>query len=86
LNQSEAFILTSSAPGDATPQPLHIRTEPPLSIDDALHSVLIFTLFHYGALKRPKLPVTVHHADIIEAGALRGVLPSNSEGDVPFWL
>jgi hypothetical protein len=86
LNQSEAFVLTSSAPGDATPQPLHIRTELPLSIDDAIHSALIFTLFHYGALKRPKLPVTVHHAEIIETGALRGVLPQNSEGDVPFWL
>lgn len=86
LNQSEAFVLTSSAPGDATPQPLHIRTELPLSIDDAIHSVLIFTLFHYGALKRPKLPVTVHHSETIESGALRGVLPANSEGDVPFWL
>ncbi|HLU08417.1 MAG TPA: hypothetical protein VK003_02030, partial [Oceanobacillus sp.] len=86
LNQTEAFVLTSSAPGDATPQPLHIRTEPPLSIDEAIHSTLIFILFHYGALKRPKLPVTVHHADIIENGALRGVLPSDIEGDVPFWL
>jgi hypothetical protein len=86
LNEREAIILTSSAPGDATPQPLHIRTELPLSIDDAIHSVQIFTLFHYGTLKRPKLPVTIHHSDIIETGALRSVLPQHVEGDVPFWL
>jgi hypothetical protein len=86
MNEREAIVLTSSAPGDATPQPLYIRTELPLSIDDAVHSVLIFTLFHYGTLKRPKLPVTVHHSDIIETGALRGVLPLHVEGDVPFWL
>jgi hypothetical protein len=86
LNDREAFILTSSAPGDATPQPLHIRTERPLSIEDAVHSAMVFTLFHYGALKRPKLPVTVHHADIIQTGAQRGVLPLHHEGDLPFWL
>ena len=86
LNQREAFILTSSAPGDATPQPLHIRTELPLSIEDAVHSAMVFTLFHYGALKRPKLPVTVHHAEIIQTGAQRGVLPQHQEGDIPFWL
>lgn len=86
MNAREAIVITSSAPGDATPQPLYIRSELPLSIDDAVHSVQVFTLFHYGTLKRPKLPVTIHHSDIIETGALRGVLPQHVEGDVPFWL
>lgn len=86
LNEQEAFILTSSAPGDSTPQPLHVRTDPALPIEDAVHSAMVFTLFHYGALKRPKLPVTIHHADIISTGAERGVLPHEAEGDVPFWL
>lgn len=86
LNEREAFILTASMPGDATPQPLHIRTEAPLSIDDAIHSAMIFTLFHYGSLKRPRLPVTLHHADVIHTGAQRGVMPQHVEGDIPFWL
>ena len=67
-------------------QPLHIRCEPPLTIEEAAHSVLLFTLFHYGALKPPKLPVTVHNADPVEAGILRGIMPSEIESSIPFWL
>lgn len=86
LNDLEAFVVTSAAPADATPHPLHVRIEPPLTIDQALHSVTMFTLLHYGALKTPKLPVTVHHAEHIRASVLRGVLPDIHQGDVPFWL
>jgi hypothetical protein len=86
LNDGEAFMITSTAPSDATPMPIYIRAEPPLTIEQAVHSAMVFTLFHYGALKRPKLPVTVHHADLLEASAVRGVLPENSAETTPFWL
>ena len=86
LNDAEAFLITSSAPDDATPQPLHVRTLTGLSIDDSLHSVALFTLLHYGALKTPKLPVTVHNADYIRATVMRGMMTEAAERDVPYWL
>lgn len=82
LNAAESFVQSS----DATIQPLHIRCEPPLSIEAATHSVLMFTLLHYGALKAPKLPITVHNADALESGILRGLLPGAQESIIPFWL
>src|SRR5690606_14833599 len=41
LSPTEAFIQSSGA----TPQPLHIRSEPPLGVEEAAQSVLMFTLF-----------------------------------------
>lgn len=84
LSDTEAFILTTS--GDAAIQPIHVRTEPSLPIEQALHSVLAFTLFHYGAIKTPKLPVTLYGSDAIEAGIHRGVLDENQQGKTAFWL
>lgn len=86
LNDQEAFVLTSIAPRDATPQPLYVRCEAPLSIEQAVQSALAFTLLHYGALQRPKLPVTLHHGELLEAAVQRGVLPTAREADAPFWL
>ena len=82
LSDNEAFLQSS----DTTIQPLHIRSEPPLSIEEATHSVLLFTLFHYGTLKSPKLPVTIHNSESIETGILRGVMPTELETPIPFWL
>ncbi|MDX2160196.1 MAG: hypothetical protein SF162_02615 [bacterium] len=86
LSDTEAFLVTSFAPADVAPQPLHIRVEPPLTIDQAIQSVMTFSLFHYGALRLPKLPVTIHHADLIEGAVLRGVMPVPLDSSVPFWL
>ncbi len=82
MSDTEALVQSS----DATTQPLNVRCEPPLTIEQAAHSVLLFTLFHYGALKPPKLPITIHNADSIETGILRGVIPTEMETTVPFWL
>ncbi|MCC6802516.1 MAG: hypothetical protein IT319_06510, partial [Anaerolineae bacterium] len=82
LSDTEAFVQTT----DATIQPLHVRAEAPFTIDQAVHSVLLFTLFHYGAFRQPKLPITIHNADPIEHGILRGVMPSETETNIPFWL
>lgn len=86
LNDSEAFIMTSAPGNNIAPMPLHIRTEQPLTIDQAVHSAMVMTLFHYGALERPRLPITLHHGDIVIAGLERGVMPSDASFDTPFWL
>lgn len=89
-NPREAILLTSTAPFDATPQPLHLRIDPDapsaFSIEQALLSVVAFAALHYGVLQQPRLPVTLYHADLIAAAAERGVLPNSTAGTIPFWL
>jgi hypothetical protein len=86
LNDHEAFVVVSVSPEDATPQPLHIRAEPPLTIEQAIHSVVAFTTLHYGAFMTPKLPVTIHNADYLRESFLRGITPEKLEGNLPYWL
>ncbi|MFQ5950864.1 MAG: Piwi domain-containing protein [Candidatus Geothermarchaeales archaeon] len=87
LSEKEAFLVSSLPPfKDATPQPLHIRAEPPFAIEKAIDSVLKLTLLHYGSLRPPRLPVTIHYSDRIAYLALRGIKPKDLEGTIPFWL
>lgn len=87
LSDREAFIVSSLPPGhDSTPKPIHIRTDGTLSLDLAVESILSLTLLHYGSVRPPKLPVTIHYADKIAYFAMRGIKPKDSEGSVPFWL
>lgn len=84
LSDTEAFVLTTS--GDAAIQPIHLRTDPSFPIEQAIHSVLAFTLLHYGVIKPSKLPVTLYGADAIETGLRRGVLDGDQTVNTPFWL
>jgi len=87
LSDTEAFLVSSLPPSPyGTPQPLRIRTEPPFTIEKAIHSVLSLTLLHYGSLRPPRAPVTIHYSDKIAYLALRGIKPKELEGSVPFWL
>jgi len=87
LNDYEAFVVSSLPPfANATPSPLHIRTEAPFRIEEAIHSVLALTLLHYGSLRPPRLPITIHYSDEIAYLALKGIKPKESEGRLPFWL
>ncbi|MHA2246062.1 MAG: Piwi domain-containing protein [Candidatus Hodarchaeales archaeon] len=87
LNKREALLVSSSLPfKDATPIPLRIRTEYPMTIEQALISVLSLTLLHYGSLRPPKLPVTIHWSDRIAGLALKGIKPKQLEGTIPYWL
>jgi len=87
ISDTEAILVSSLPPfANATPQPLHIRTETPFTIDKAIHSILCLTLLHYGSLRPPRLPVTIHYSDKIAYLALRGIKPKNLEGEIPFWL
>lgn len=85
LSDTEAFLVTSQS-STATPQPLQVRTQAPFTIGKALHSVLMLTLVHYGSVKRPKLPVTIHYSDRIGYLALRGVKPAGGQSTDMYWL
>jgi argonaute-like protein implicated in RNA metabolism and viral defense len=71
---------------NAMPQPLRIRTEPPFGIDEGLNSVLSLTVLHYGSVRSPRLPVTIHYSDRIAYLTLQGIKPKNLDGKIPFWL
>ena len=85
---TEALLVSSEFPPGfkATPRPIQIRTHPPFSLEYALHSVLSLTLLHYGAIRLPRLPVTIHYADKICSMAAKGLKPKTLDGDIPFWL
>lgn len=87
VSDSEALLVSSLPPfANATPQPLRIRTESPFAIEQAVHSILSLTLLHYGSLRQPRLPVTIHYSDKIAYLALRGIKPKDLEGSQLFWL
>ncbi|MHC4619373.1 MAG: Piwi domain-containing protein [Planctomycetota bacterium] len=87
ISEREALLVSSLPPfSNATPQPLHILCDESIGIESALNSVLSLTLLHYGSLRQPKLPVTVHYSDKIGYLALRGIKPKTLEGNIPFWL
>lgn len=86
LNALEAFIVTTTTTSDTTPTPLHVSTTADLGIEYGLHSVLMWTLLHYGTLRPSRLPVTVQYAAEMAEWMARGQLPAATAGDVPFWL
>lgn len=87
LNYNEAFLVSSPPPfKGSTSRPIHIRTDGNFPIEKAIHSVLSLTLLHYGSVREPRLPVTIHYSDKIAELSLLGIKPKNLEGDIPFWL
>ena len=85
ISDTEAFLVASFS-STATPNPIHIRTEEPCTIGKALHSVFSLTLLHYGSLRRPRIPVSVHFSDKIGYLALRGVKPRSGQSNEMYWL
>lgn len=87
LGATEAFAVTSAPAADRTAQPLHIRVAGgALTIEQAVYSVLAWTLLHYGAQEQLALPVTIQHAADLAEWLKRGMLPQHQQGDIPFWL
>lgn len=89
LSDTEAFLVSSLPPNqNSTPHPLYIRTETEqnFSIEDAIHSVLSFTFLHFGSVRPPRLPVTIHYSDKIAKFILKGIKPNDPEGKIMFWL
>ena len=87
-SETEAFLVSSEFPTGfkATPQPIQVRTHPPFPLEYALHSVLSLTSLHYGSIRHPRLPVTIHYADKICSMAAKGLKPKTLDGETPFWL
>lgn len=87
LNPREAFLISSLPPFKGnTPRPLQIRVDNGITVEQALNSILSLTLLHYGSVREPRLPVTIHYSDKIAEFSLRGIKPKDLEGDLPFWL
>ena len=88
LSDTEAFLVSSKFPDTfpATPQPVRVCTHPPFPLNQALHSVLMLTLLHYGSVRPPRLPVTTYYADKISNMASQGLQPKSADGTIPFWL
>lgn len=86
LNDRETFAV-SAVPGlDVQARPLHVRVpDGSLPIEQAVYSVLAWTLLHYTPQPQP-LPVTIKHADDMAQWLARGMFPEKKEGHVPFWL
>lgn len=85
INDQEAFLVASQSK-TATPNPLQIRTTVPFTIGKALQSVLKLTLLHYGSLRRPRAPISIHFSDKIGYLALRGVKPTTGHSNEMYWL
>lgn len=90
LSDSEALLVSSVPDADVTPQPLRIVTvgdaKKHLPIEDALRSVLVWTLLTYTPGKLPKLPVTIMNADQLGFWLEKGNHFVTPQGVVPFWL
>lgn len=86
LNDSEALVVTAAVTSTIPPQPLHLHIEPPLTIEEAMRSLVTFTRLHYGRPEPLPLPVTLHNAEYIRASIARGILPDPPDGNLPFWL
>jgi hypothetical protein len=86
LNDRETFAV-SAVPGQAgQARPLHVRVpDGSLPIEQAVYSVLAWTLLHYAPQPHP-LPVTIKHADDMGQWLAGGMFPENPDGHAPFWL
>lgn len=86
VSDTEAFLISATPTDDTTPLPLHIRTQAPLLIEHALHSVLVWTLLAYGAFNAPRQPVTIQNSEVITQWLAKSGLPEERDGTMPFWL
>jgi len=87
LNHREAIVVSTIPRKNQIPRPLHLRVpDASLPIEQAVYSVLAWTLLHYDRLDDTKLPVTIQHAADLAGWMARGMIPEQTAGAVPFWL
>lgn len=88
LNDRAAHLVSSPPPhGRSTARPLQVRLKGrTLSIEEAVHSVLSFTLMHHGSVRRPRLPVSLHYSDDVAHRLQHGIRPEGNKGQLPYWL
>ena len=79
------YIIVTSETKIGTVQPLRVKFYN-IGFENGMRSIYNLISMDYGSLKRPKIPITTHYSDKISYYALRGILPANTEGNIPFWL
>ncbi len=83
LGPNEAFLVSASHEHEDF-QPLYVRSQA-LPLDQAVQSVMQFAALSYGIVPAA-MPATLLNADLVGVSLIRGVMPDNVSGDVPFWL
>lgn len=88
IDDRVAYVVSSPPPfSGSTARPLHIRVRSDdLTIEQAIHSVLSFTLMHHGSVRPPRLPVSLHYSDDVASRLQSGIRPSERKGTLPYWL
>lgn len=88
VNDQTAHVVSSPPPFEgSTPRPLQVRVRSDsLSIEEALHSVLSFSIMHHGSVRPPRLPVSLHYSDSVANRLQDGIRPPSQKGTMPYWL
>lgn len=88
LSDLMAHVASTPPPFEqSTPRPLQVCVRSgDLSIEEAIHSVLSFTLMHHGSVRPSRLPVTLHYPDEIAQLHMQGITPPKTTGSNPYWL
>ncbi len=81
LGPNEAFLVSREHEDF---QPLYVRSDT-LPLDQAVQSVMQFAALSYSPVPAA-MPATLLNADLVGISLIRGVMPDNVSGDVPFWL
>jgi len=84
LNHHQAVVMASHQDIERPAEPMLVTSQI-LPIEDAVYSVLAWTILHYTGTDA-KLPVTLQGSDRIVDWMEKGQLPTTTSGDVPFWL
>lgn len=84
----EAHVVSSLPPfSESTARPLQVRVcSDTLPIEEAIHSVLSFSLMHHGSVRSPRLPVSLHYSDRVAERLQNGIRPAEGKGRFPYWL
>jgi len=87
ISSTEAVVVsTVAAHGGGTPQPLHIKCTPNISIENAVHSVLVLSNLNYASKQQTRCPVTTQSSHNISKMLLYNIKPPMEEGNAPWWL
>lgn len=79
------YIIVTSRSKIGTVQPLRVKFHN-IDFERGMKSIYNLLIMDYGSLQPPKLPITTYYSDKISYFALRGILPQDTEGKIPFWF
>lgn len=87
LNPNEAILTTTHPDKRVMLDPLLVRLPMEnLPTEQAVYSVLAWTLLHSINQQTPRLPVSIHNSDQMAIWLAKGIMPTESVGEMPFWL